>query len=123
MKPTLLFLAAAVALTLVVGAVWVGTGAAGYTKFQIVEQVEVPVDTDDPLVAAGFFDQGATQRETVTRDAFQLGLLPTPEGVFDKHAVSVATLLGPVWAAAAGGVWWDLRWRRRGAGPAPAAEG
>lgn len=74
---------------------WLGTGGDAYTKYQVVETVAREIDPDDPLAAAGFYDEDAT--ETVSRQEFRFGLLPTPQGLFDKHAISVATFTGPPW--------------------------
>lgn len=101
-------IALALLVSLAVLAVWLTTGADAYTKFTVVEQRDRVIDPDDPLAATGFYDdeeQAGANLETVTRDEFRLGLLPTPQGLFDKHALSVASLLGPVWAAALLGLW------------------
>lgn len=101
-------LAVALLMSLAVLAVWLATGADAYTKFTVVEQQPRVIDPDDPLAATGFYDDaedGTADLQTVTRDEFRLGLLPTPQGLFDKHALSVASLLGPVWAAALLGLW------------------
>jgi len=98
----------AVVVTLTTVVVWQATGGDYYTKFQVVEEVESAADPDDPLAAAGFYD-GDSSKQVVTRDEFRLGLLPTPEGVFDKHAVSVASISGPVWLVAIGFAWWVRR--------------
>lgn len=92
-------------VTLVVLAVWLGTGADAYTKFTVVEQRPRVIDENDPLAATGFYDDDAENLETVRRDEFRLGLLPTPQGLLDKHALSVASLAGPVWAGALLGLW------------------
>ena len=104
-------LAFAVVLSLAATAVWGLTGRHYYTKFQVVERVEVPIDPADPLAAAGFYDDNVRE-ETVRRDEFHLGLLPTPSGIFDKHVVSVATLVGPPWLATAVALWLSRRRRR-----------
>ncbi len=83
-------------ISLLVLAVWLITGADYYTKFQVVEQVTVEVDPHDPLAQAGFYDEEG-KTETVTRDEFRLGLLPTPQGLFDKHALSVLSIMLPLW--------------------------
>jgi hypothetical protein len=90
---------------------WQATGGDYYTKFQVVETVAREVDPDDPLAAAGFYDDGPAE-ETVSRDAFRFGLLPTPQGVFDRHAISVASFAGPLWAATLVVFGWR-RWRHR----------
>jgi len=79
--------------------VWRATGGDYYTKFEVVEQVEIKLDQDDPLVAAGFYDD-QVKTETSRRDEFRLGLLPTPSKLLDKHLLSVASLTLPVWTLA-----------------------
>ena len=81
-------------------------------KAKIVETIEVQVDPDDPLAGTGFFE-GTTEEKTVERDAFQLGIFPTPAGLIDKHLVSVATILAPVWSLIGIGVWRQRRSRNR----------
>lgn len=90
------FLLVATAITLLALSVWAGTGRDAYTKFEVVEEVEKPVDANDPFAGTGFYDS-STKKETVRRPEFRLGLLPTPAGLLDKHMLSVATLAGPVW--------------------------
>ena len=92
-------IATAAVLTIAVLAIWLVTGAHSYTKFLVVERVETAVEADDPLAATGFYDE-PVKTETVEREEFHLGLLPTPRGLLDKHAVSVASVAGPAWAAA-----------------------
>lgn len=99
-------------VTLAVLGTWVITGQDAYTKFQVVEEVEREIAEDDPLAATGFYD-GETQVETVRRDEFRLGLIPTPRGLLDKHLVSVVTIVLPIWGAVGFLAW---RRRRRGAG-------
>ncbi len=99
--------------------VWWATDRHAYTKFQVVVQEEVAIDEDDPFAAAGFFD-GDTETRTVTRDEFHLGLIPVPQGLFDKHALSVASLSGPPWLATIALAFW-LRWRRKRAANVGAA--
>lgn len=90
----LLILALLVTIAAIV--TWRITGGDYYTKFEVVEQVTVELDQNDPLVAAGFYeDQNKT--ETVHRNEFRLGLLPTPSNIFDKHLLSVASLSLPWW--------------------------
>ena len=88
----------AVAVLALVGSLslWIATDRHSYTKFRVKEQVESKVDSDDPLADTGFYD-GGVKEEVVTRDEFHLGLLPTPKGLFDKHALSVASISGPPW--------------------------
>lgn len=89
-------------------AAWQATGGDWYTKYQVVEQVEAAADPADPLAAAGFYD-GDTVTRTETRDEFRLGLLPTPSGLLDKHALSVATLTGPLWGLGLAAFWFGRR--------------
>jgi hypothetical protein len=45
------------------------------------------------------------------RNAIRLGFLPTPQGLFDKHMISVSSILAATW-----GLWliaWRVRRRRR----------
>jgi hypothetical protein len=74
---------------------WRVTGGDYYTKFRVVEVVDKKVDPNDPLVATGFYDNERT--ETVMRNEFRFGLLPTPKRILDKHALSVVSVAGPVW--------------------------
>ncbi|MBD3220571.1 hypothetical protein GF314_04970 [bacterium] len=90
---------------------WLATGGDAYTKYRVVETVAREVDPDDPLAAAGFYDEDAT--ETTSRDEFRFGLLPTPQGLFDRHVVSVATFAGPMWAVTIAAFIWS---RRRASG-------
>ena len=96
------------AVTLAAIVVWQATGGDYYTKFEVVEEADAKVDPDDPLASTGFYE-GDSVKQVMTRDEFRLGLLPTPEGLFDKHAVSVASITGPVWLGAIGFVWWTRR--------------
>ena len=94
--PAILILA--VLLTAGALAIWGSTGRHAYTKYEVIEQVPAQADPDDPFADTGFFDEGAPALETVRRDEFHLGIFPTPQGVFDKHAVSVLTIAVPPWA-------------------------
>jgi hypothetical protein len=98
-----------VALLHTVGAlgVWAATGGHPYTKFKVVETVEEEVAADDPLAQTGFYE-GSTQERTIEREEFHLGIFPTPQGLFDKHLISVVTILVPIW-----GVFGLLAWRSR----------
>lgn len=98
-------------LTLASVITWQATGGDWYTKYEVVEQVESEADQNDPLVAAGFYE-GGKNTQTVTRDEFRFGLLPTPAGIFDKHALSVASVTGPLWVFGIGFVWFKRRKRR-----------
>ncbi len=100
----------AVALTLVALVTWIVTGAHPYTKFKHVVQESVTADPDDPFAEAGFYE-GSTVTRTVKKDVFYFGLLPTPSGLIDPHALSVLSVAGPLWAIAGGaGLLW---WRRQ----------
>jgi hypothetical protein len=94
-----LTLAAAVTLTVATAGVWLATGRHYYTKFSSIERIETQIDPDDPLAEAGFYD-GPSQIQTIRREGFHLGLLPVPQGLVDKHLLSVATLLIAVWGMA-----------------------
>jgi len=97
-----------------IGAVllWQGTGGDYYTKFQVVEQVERKIDPNDPLAAAGFYDTESTV-ETVRRDEFRFGLLPTPSGLFDRHILAVLSVAGPFWGITFISIFVDLKRRRK----------
>ena len=84
----------------------------------MVEQVEKAVDPNDPLAAAGFYE-GGSQTETVTRKDFRFGLLLTPSGLLDKHALSVVSVNGLIWTVAVVLLW--ISYRRRKAFSQPAA--
>ena len=92
-------LALALLGTIAVVILWQATGGDYYTKFEVVEQVEVKLDQSDPLVAAGFYDD-QNKTETVRRDEFRLGLLPTPSKLIDKHMLSVISFCLPLWIIA-----------------------
>ena len=100
-----------VVVTLATLATWMATGMSPYTKFKIVETIEVEVDPDDPLAGTGFFE-GTTEEKTVQRDAFQLGIFPTAGRLIDKHMVSVATILFPVWSLIGICTWRQRRARK-----------
>ena len=104
---TILITVTAVAIALVV--TWQATGGDWYTKYEVVEQVESKPDPNDPLAAAGFYD-GVSMTTTERRNEFRFGLLPTPSGILDKHALSVASVAGPLWII---GLVVVLRQRRR----------
>lgn len=87
----------AVLLTVGALAVWAGTGRHAYTKFEVIEQVPAEPDPDDPFADTGLFDDDEPRMETVRRDEFHLGIFPTPQGLLDRHAVSVLTVVLPPW--------------------------
>ncbi len=105
-------LSLAVLVTLTALGAWAATERHYYTKFEVVERVEMAVDPDDPFADTGFFDD-EPQMETVIRDEFHLGLLPVPQSLLDKHILSVMTLVGPAWALVLAAMWWKRRTNRR----------
>ena len=110
-KATKTVILIATVMTLAAVITWLATGRDFYTKYQVVETVEVPIDENDPLAQAGFYDDDEPRTETVTRDEFHLGLIPTPSGLFDKHALSVISIAAPPWGLAA--LLFVLGWMRR----------
>ncbi len=119
-RPMLKLLVIAVVLTVAAFGLWLATGAHPYTKYQDVTRQELPTDEDDPFAEAGFYD-GDTVTQTVKKNVFYFGLLPTPQGVFDKHVLSIVSVVGPVWLIVGGIslIRWRARRRRvRGADPA-----
>lgn len=102
----LLMIAAAITVTAIV--IWQTTGGDYYTKYEVVERDSVKTEPDDPLAAAGFYD-GDSKTRTVTRSEFRFGLLPTPRGVFDKHALSLTTVIFPVWVITFVSLWFRRR--------------
>ncbi len=107
-KLTLIYWAIPMAITIAMLIAWQATGGDAYTKFTVVERVEVQSEADDPLAGTGMFDEGERRYQTQRRDEFRLGLLPTPQGLFDKHVISVASVVGPAWVLFIGG-WWLRR--------------
>ena len=103
-------LIAAVAVTGIALGVWVATERHTLTKFKVVEEARVPVGADDPFAGTGFYDD-EVRTETLVKDEFHLGLLPS--GKLDRNALSVASLSGPPWALAAGLILWRRRRRKR----------
>ncbi len=83
---------------------WQATGGDYYTKFEVVEEVEEKLDPDDPLAEAGFYENDSVTR-TVTRKGLRFGLFPAPQGILDKHSLSVVTFIFPVWLIAAILLW------------------
>jgi hypothetical protein len=77
----------------------------------VVERSTHEVDAADPLAGTGFYDDDSATEDIVVRNAFRLGFLPTPQGLFDKHMISVSSILAATW-----GLWliaWRVRRRRR----------
>ena len=89
---------------------WAATGFHWYTKYQVVEIVEKEAPAEDDIFADTGLYEGETITETVQKDSFHLGLLPTPQGLFDKHALSVGSLVGPAWLLS--GIVFFIRWRK-----------
>ena len=90
-------LLAALLLSLGIFSAWIVTGTRSYTTMTVLTIVDTPPDSDDPLAGTGFYDDAPVH--TVREDSgFRLGLLPTPSGIFDPHALSVLTLLLLAWA-------------------------
>jgi len=87
-----------IAITFATLILWQITGGDYYTKYQVIKQVKVPLDQDDPLVAAGFYDEDY-KIETVQEKGFRFGLFPTPSGLLDKHILSVISICAPLWIA------------------------
>jgi hypothetical protein len=108
---TLFFAATLVTLSGIV--LWQATGGDYYTKYEVIEEVPRQIDPDDPFADAGFYDDAGT--ETVRRDEFRFGLLPTPQSIFDKHAISVLSFAGPSWFVAIGFAWWSRRKQKQAA--------
>ena len=99
-------------LTIGAFATWLATGRHYFTKFEVVEKVKVAVAEDDPLAGTGFYDDESVEK-TLRRDEFHLGLLPTAQGLFDKHILSVASVVAPTWGSCLVLLWWLRRRRRR----------
>ena len=104
----------ALIVTLAAVVLWQATGGDYYTKYQVVEQVETEHDPNDPLADAGFYE-GSSQTETISRDEFRFGLLPTPQSILDKHSLSVATVMGLTWVPVLGLAWSARRKTKRSA--------
>ena len=92
-----LLIAVAGVVTAIAIGLWLVTGVHPYTKFEDVVREEVPIDPDDPFAEAGFYDESDTITQVVTKDVFYFGLLPTPQGIMDKHVLSVSTFVVPIW--------------------------
>jgi len=104
MRPTII----AVVVSIATLTTWVVTGRDAYTKFQVVERSASAVDPSDPLAGTGFYEDETAREQVTVRDAFRLGLLPTPGGLLDKHMLSVSTILAMTW-----GIWVVAWWLRR----------
>ena len=102
---------------------WQLTGAHAYTTYHFNETVQVELDPNDPLVQAGFYGDDKTKDSLVVSEGLHLGLLPTAQGIFDKHVFSVASISGPVWGLAL--VFWFFQRRKmkKGASDASGAPG
>jgi hypothetical protein len=87
---------------------WQLTGGDYYTKYEVIEQVEKTLDPNDPLVAAGFYEDSKAT-ETVARKDFRFGLLPTPSGILDKHVASVLSIASPFWLLGLALLFWNRR--------------
>jgi hypothetical protein len=111
-KTAKIILVAAILISAAVLITWQVTGGDYYTKFQVVEKVEAEIDPNDPLAQAGFYDEESVT-ETVTRDEFRLGLLPTPSGLIDKHAISVVSIIFPIWIFTVIVLWFSKRRTRK----------
>lgn len=100
----ILLLIIPVLVTIGTFALWAATGGDAYTKYEVVERVPVEESSDDLFAGTGLNETSDNEPrfETVTRKEFRFGLFPTPEGLFDKHIVSVASISGPVWAVCIG---------------------
>lgn len=83
---------------------WQATGGDYYTKFELIEQIEMPIDQNDPLAQTGFYDSD-TRTETTRKSGFRMGLLPTPSGLIDKHLISVTSVMIPIWIVAIVMLW------------------
>ena len=109
-KITMTILVATLFVTIGAFTVWAATGFHWYTKYQVVEIVEKEAPAEDDIFADTGLYEGETLTETVQKDSFHLGLLPTPQGLFDKHALSVGSLVGPAWLLS--GVVLFIGWRK-----------
>lgn len=101
-----------VAATIAGLALWAATGGDYYTKFRVVESVLKEADPDDPFAGAGF-----DETETIARDEFRFGLLPSGA---DKHALSLLTVVIPIWTLC---LLLAVRARRLSRGPEPISSG
>ena len=94
---------------------WVATGRHPYTKYQDVTREQFSAGAEDPFAETGFYD-GRIVTKTVKKDVFYFGLLPVPKDLFDKHAVSVVSVVVPVWLVVGGIAL--MRWRSAKTGTA-----
>lgn len=95
-------------------ALWAATGRDAYTKYTVVEKVIREQREDDLFAGTGLFDdEDGSATEVVRRDEFRFGLLPTPQRLFDKHMVSVASISGPLWGISLVSLWILRRQRKR----------
>lgn len=108
-KRAILLIAIVISLATLI--TWRATGGDYFTKFQIVERIKVPVDPDDPLAQAGFYED-SLMTQTVSKSEFRLGLLPTPSRLFDKNIISVVSILVPVWTLAIFLIWLERKKHR-----------
>ena len=77
---------------------WGATGRDAYTKFTVIEEVPVSETSYDLFTVTGLFDDAErSETEVVRRDEFRFGLFPTPQSLFDKHMLSVASISGAAW--------------------------
>jgi hypothetical protein len=103
-------IAGAAILTFGLVALWQVTGGDFYTKYEVVVTSDKLVDPNDPLAAAGFYS-GSDRTETVIRDEFRFGLLPTSVTPFDKHFVALSTMAPAIWVPVTMMLWWSHRRR------------
>jgi len=107
---TILILATGATVALL--GLWLYTGRAVFTHFQLVGQQSSAVGEEDPLAATGFYGADSVTRVTL-RDEFGFGLLPAG-GPFDRHVVSVTTMVIPIWILTSYGLWRRRRPERAG---------
>ncbi len=77
-------------------AAWMATGREAFTKSRTLHREPMRIDPQDPLAQASF-DEGASQTRLIRREGFRLGLLPAPQRLADRHALSVIPLLAAIW--------------------------
>lgn len=110
MKNSKLFFLAAIIISISTLITWQITGGHVYTTYHLNETVQVELDQNDPLVQAGFYGDQKTKDTVITSEGLHLGLLPAPQGIFDKHVFSVASISGPIWGLAL--VFWFFQRRK-----------